>query len=157
MHNLVTSILYHLNRSGNYVHHILAFNKHCISPTECSLWLSQWTAINTLNSMNQLVYVKGTHYIMRGRNCILQFYSDVLESRGGVVKALCCKPEDRGFQTRWSEWFFFNLPNPSGRTYPGVYSASNRNEYLKQKTMFPGIERGRCVGLNLAAICEPIV
>jgi hypothetical protein len=33
-----------------------------------------------------------------------------------VVKALCYKPEGRGFQTRWGD--FFNLPNPSGRTRP---------------------------------------
>jgi hypothetical protein len=33
-----------------------------------------------------------------------------------VVKALCYKPEARGFDTRWGE--FFNLPNPSGRTRP---------------------------------------
>jgi hypothetical protein len=29
--------------------------------------------------------------------------------------------------------FFLNLPNPSGSTSPGVYSASNRNEYQKHK------------------------
>jgi hypothetical protein len=33
-----------------------------------------------------------------------------------VVKALCYKPEGRGFDTRWGE--FLNLPNPSGRTEP---------------------------------------
>jgi hypothetical protein len=48
-------------------------------------------------------------------------------TRGSVVvKALCYKPEGRGFDTRWGE--FLNLPNPSG---PGVYSAPNRNEYQK--------------------------
>jgi hypothetical protein len=42
-----------------------------------------------------------------------------------VVKALCYKPEGRGFDTRWGE--FLNLPNPSGRTRPwGLLS-------LKQK------------------------
>jgi hypothetical protein len=29
-----------------------------------------------------------------------------------------------------------------------VYSASNRNEYQKQKKCFWGVERGRCVGLT---------
>jgi hypothetical protein len=43
-----------------------------------------------------------------------------------VVKALCYKPEGRGFETQWGE--FLNLPNPSG-----VYSATNRNEYRKHK------------------------
>jgi hypothetical protein len=37
---------------------------------------------------------------------------------------------------------------------PGVYSASNRNEYQKQKKVCE-VERGRYVGLT--AICEPIV
>jgi hypothetical protein len=36
-------------------------------------------------------------------------------ARGSVVaKALCYKPEGRGFDTRWGE--FLNLPNPSGHT-----------------------------------------
>jgi hypothetical protein len=48
-----------------------------------------------------------------------------------VVKALCYKPEGRGFYTRLNE--FLNLPNPAGRTRPWVYSASNRNEYQKHK------------------------
>jgi hypothetical protein len=33
-----------------------------------------------------------------------------------VVKALCYKPEGRGFETRGGE--FLNLPNPSARTRP---------------------------------------
>jgi hypothetical protein len=33
-----------------------------------------------------------------------------------VVKALCYKPEGRGFDTRWVD--FLNLPNPSGRIRP---------------------------------------
>jgi hypothetical protein len=41
---------------------------------------------------------------------------------------------------------------------PGIYSASNRNEYQKQKKCFWGVERGRCLRLdNLTAIGEPIV
>jgi hypothetical protein len=45
--------------------------------------------------------------------------------------ALCYKPEGRGFETRWSQWFlsiYLILPAARG---PGVYSASNRNEYQK--------------------------
>jgi hypothetical protein len=54
----------------------------------------------------------------------------ILGARGSVVvKALCYKPESRGFDSRWGE--FLNLPKLSGRTRPGVYSASNRNEYQK--------------------------
>jgi hypothetical protein len=33
------------------------------------------------------------------------------ERSSAVVKALCYKPEGRGFETRWGV-FFFNLPNP---------------------------------------------
>jgi hypothetical protein len=49
-----------------------------------------------------------------------------------VVKALCYKPEGRGFNTRWGE--FLNVPNLSGAALdPGVYSAAYRNEYQKHK------------------------
>jgi hypothetical protein len=40
------------------------------------------------------------------------------EKSSVVVKALCYKPEGRGFDTRWSD--FLNLPNPFGRTRPWV-------------------------------------
>jgi hypothetical protein len=48
----------------------------------------------------------------------------------------------------------FNLPNPSGHTRPGIYSASNRRS---RKIMFLG-NRARSVrdADNLTAICEPI-
>jgi hypothetical protein len=35
-----------------------------------------------------------------------------------MVEALCYEPEGRGFETRWGEWIYFNLSNPSGRTRP---------------------------------------
>jgi hypothetical protein len=38
--------------------------------------------------------------------------------RSIVVKALCCKPEGRGFDTRWGDIFFPNLTNPSVFTRP---------------------------------------
>jgi hypothetical protein len=53
-----------------------------------------------------------------------------------VVKALCYKPERRGFETGWGEWIssvYLILPGALG---PGIYSASNRNEYQKQKNVF---------------------
>jgi hypothetical protein len=55
-----------------------------------------------------------------------------------VVKALCYKPEGRGFETRWGEWFlsiYLILPVALS---PGVYSASNRNEYQKHKSNVSG-------------------
>jgi hypothetical protein len=66
-----------------------------------------------------------------------------------TVEALCYKPEGRGFETRWGEWIFsiyLILPAALG---PGVYSASNRNGYQKQKKKcFCGVERGGCVRLT---------
>jgi hypothetical protein len=50
-----------------------------------------------------------------------------------VVRTLCYKPEGRGFETRWGEWFlsiYLILPVALG---PGVYSASNINEYQRHK------------------------
>jgi hypothetical protein len=45
-----------------------------------------------------------------------------------VVKALCYKPEGRGFNSRWGHWIFsIDLILPAALV-PGVYSASNRNE-----------------------------
>jgi hypothetical protein len=42
-------------------------------------------------------------------------------SLGGiVVKALCCKPEGRGFETRWGEWIYRILTAALG---PEIYSA----------------------------------
>jgi hypothetical protein len=57
-----------------------------------------------------------------------------------VVKALCHKPEGRGFEIRFGDSFFFFsiyliLPAPLG---PGVYSASNRNEYQKHTNNVSG-------------------
>jgi hypothetical protein len=60
-------------------------------------------------------------------------------ARGSVaVKALCYKPEGRGLETRRGEWFlssYLILPAALG---PGVYSASNRNEYQKHKNNVSG-------------------
>jgi hypothetical protein len=45
-----------------------------------------------------------------------------------VVKALCYKPEGRGFDSRWSHW---NFSVTSFRSHygPVVDSDSNRNEH----------------------------
>jgi hypothetical protein len=55
-----------------------------------------------------------------------------------VLKALCYKPEGRWFETRWDELIisvYLILPAALG---PGVRSASNRNEYQKQKNTVSG-------------------
>jgi hypothetical protein len=71
------------------------------------------------------------------------------KARGtAVANALCYKPEGHRLETRWAEWIlsmYLILPAALGF---GVHSASNRNEYQKQKIMFLGVEHGRCVGLT---------
>jgi hypothetical protein len=49
-----------------------------------------------------------------------------------VVKALCYKPEGRWFDTRLGEFLKMYLILPAALG-PGVYSASNRNEYQKHQ------------------------
>jgi hypothetical protein len=72
----------------------------------------------TLTTVKQLL-IKLEMNRMQLNMCVPKFVNLVLVvgARGSViVKALRYKPEGRGFDTRWSE--FFNLPNPSGRTRP---------------------------------------
>jgi hypothetical protein len=55
-----------------------------------------------------------------------------------VVEALSYKQEGRRFEARQGEWIFpiyLILPAALG---PGVYKASNRNEYQKQKNNVSG-------------------
>jgi hypothetical protein len=52
-----------------------------------------------------------------------------------VVEALCYKPEGRGFQTIRGEWIFAIYLILQAALGPGVYSASNRNEYQQQKNV----------------------
>jgi hypothetical protein len=76
-----------------------------------------------------------------------------------VVKALCYKPEGRGFDTRLCDFFYIYLILPAALG-PGVYSAFNRNEYQKHKNIImflrSKVRRVRRAD-NLTAICEPIV
>jgi hypothetical protein len=72
-----------------------------------------------------LAIIFGINMLMGGRRSV-------------VVKALCYKPEGRGFETRLSERFlsiYLILPAALG---PGIYSASNRNEYQKHKNNVSG-------------------
>jgi hypothetical protein len=93
----------------------------------------------------------GTHnWISKRRPLLLTCRWCTMGARGSVVvKALCYKPEGRGFETRWGEWFlssYLILPVALG---PGVYSASNRNEYQRHKNNVSGEwGSGRCVGLT---------
>jgi hypothetical protein len=79
-------------------------------------------------------------------------------ARGSVVEVLCYKLEGRGFEIRWGNRIFsiyVILPAALG---PGIYPASNRNEYQKQKN---NVSRSRARQVrkadNLTAISEPIV
>jgi hypothetical protein len=49
----------------------------------------------------------------------------------------------RGFDSRWGHLIFSNYLILAAALGPGVYSASNRNEYQKQKKCFWRVERGR--------------
>jgi hypothetical protein len=61
------------------------------------------------------------------------FFFFLLGVRGSVVvKVLWYNPEGR----RWMN--FFNLPHPSRGTRPWGFSASNRNDYQKQKNKVSG-------------------
>jgi hypothetical protein len=73
-----------------------------------------------------------------------------------VVKELCYKPHDRGFETRQREYFSIYLIL-SAALGPGVYSASNRNEYQRQTIFLGSRERPVRMADSLTAICEPIV
>jgi hypothetical protein len=76
-----------------------------------------------------------------------------------TIFVICCryKPEGRGLEIRLGE--ILNLPNPSDRTRPWVYSASNRNKYRKhKKIMLLGSKVRPVRGADkLTAIYEPIV
>jgi hypothetical protein len=66
----------------------------------------------------------------------------VLVARGSVVaKALRYKPEGRGFEIRWGEWMFFNLPNPSVGSWALGFIQLTDN-------VFGGVKSGRCIGLT---------
>jgi hypothetical protein len=72
-----------------------------------------WRLSRLLEETSLTTTLKGVHF-----NYVYLFiYYLYIEARFSVVvKALCYKPEGRGFDTRWGE--FLNLPNSSGRTRP---------------------------------------
>jgi hypothetical protein len=92
---------------------------------------------------------------MRGKClcCLHCEWNIVTLSWGGargsvVVEALCYKPEGHRFETRWDDFFSIYLILPAALD-PGVYSASNTNEYQKHKNnCFWGVECGRWVRLT---------
>jgi len=71
-----------------------------------------------------------------------------------LVQALRCKPEGRGFDSRWCHLNFSETESLRPHYDPGVNSASNRNEY--QEFLLGG-KGGRCVGLTTLPSHVPIV
>jgi hypothetical protein len=57
----------------------------------------------------------------------------VSSNDGSAVKVLCYRPEGYGSKTRLGEWFLSIYLILLAGLGPGVYSATNRNEYQKQK------------------------
>jgi hypothetical protein len=55
-----------------------------------------------------------------------------------VFEAIFYKPEGRGFESRRGESIFSIYQILPAALGTGVYSASNRNEYQKQKNDFSG-------------------
>jgi hypothetical protein len=77
-----------------------------------------------------------TAYISERSSSAQSYWLEIQRSRDAgsiVVKALCCKPEGGGLEIRWSERIFPIYLILPAAVDPGVYSASNRNEYQKQK------------------------
>jgi hypothetical protein len=62
-----------------------------------------------------------------------------------LVKELRYKPEDHGFDIRWTQWNFSLAQFFRPHFGPGIESASNRNQY--QKYFLVG-KSGRFVGLT---------
>jgi hypothetical protein len=61
---------------------------------------------------------------------------------------LCYEPGSRGFESHDAIAFIFYLPIASCRTRPGVYLASDRNEYKKHKSgVSGGVEQGLYIRL----------
>jgi hypothetical protein len=88
-------------------------------------------------------------------NCtVLNLYFWTLLERR--VKALCYKPQGRGFETRWGERIFSIYLIFPATLGPGVYSVSNRNEYQKHKNHVSGEGSDRCIGLTTSppSVCR---
>jgi hypothetical protein len=70
-----------------------------------------------------LLIVISARYIMNKGHAIVQFF-----------EAMCCKPEDRGFGSRWESFEIFYWLNPSSRT---VALGSTRSLIKMSTGIFP--------------------
>jgi hypothetical protein len=80
--------------------------------------------------------------------CMFDGLTAVTKKITVLVKALCYKPEGRGFEIRRGECISFLIYLiVLAALGPGVYSASIRNEFQKQRNKcFWGVKRCQCVG-----------
>jgi hypothetical protein len=75
-----------------------------------------------------------------------------------LVEALWYKPEGHGYDPQQGQWIFSIYQILPAALGPGVYLASNRNEYKKQKQKFLGTRAQlELKADNPTAICEPTV
>jgi hypothetical protein len=97
-------------------------------PTESSLGGQRQPAIHRAAPTGRLAYISES----KG-HLAATAWREAGTRGSAVVKALCYKTEDRGFETRWRERIFSMYLILKAALGPGVHSASNRNEYQKQK------------------------
>jgi hypothetical protein len=118
--------------TGNWItlpHGVISRRRHSsqssqrkpqILRTSLNFLFSVWAQFETCCSHDEQTLIHETGSALK---IILNYHS-----HGSiVVKALCYKPEGRGFETQWCEWFlsiYLILPVPLG---PGIHSVSNLN------------------------------
>jgi hypothetical protein len=54
----------------------------------------------------------------RCEKCFIQLLNHFRNCISILAKTLCYKPESRWFETRWNQYFFLKLPNPTSLTRP---------------------------------------
>jgi hypothetical protein len=105
--------IYHENGSRG------SFERGCWQAKHMPLWHLSLSDPGVRNSKRETCILITTVSISGMLVCRsgLLHYVILWGERGSVVvKALCYKPEGRGFDSQWDE--ILNLPNPSGRTRP---------------------------------------
>jgi hypothetical protein len=99
---------------------------------------SSFQSAMLLNGTERPTFEAKHEYSILNRLLYMEDYIHIGTRSRVVVKVLCYKPEGRGFEARSGECIFsiyLILPAALG---PGVHSASNRNEYQKQKNNVSG-------------------
>jgi hypothetical protein len=138
-----TSLIIHgiIEANTNCRSELVPFPVTVLRPMIGSLW--NWRSTYVLCKLHVIMNV--CQHIKFTLQLLLGPLTNMGARSSALVEALRYKPEGRGFETRWGKWIFFTLPLilPAALG-PAVYSASNRNEFQKQKIMFLGSKRGQC-------------